>query len=183
MEETLRAYETLIAQRKVKVIGASNFAAARLEQSLQISKEQHLPAYQCLQPEYNLFARQNYEEQLEALCLKNNISVITYWSLAGGFLSGKYRSEADFKKSPRGSGMSKYFSERGFNILKALDEISEEYNVTPTQVSLAWLMARPSVTAPIVSATNIEQLQDLIASVALKLDKQVIERLNIASAY
>ena len=183
IEETLKAYDTLIGQGKVKVIGASNYTSNRLEQALQISKEQHLPAYQCLQPEYNLFARQNYEEQLETLCLKNNISVITYWSLAGGFLSGKYRSEADFKKSPRGSGMSKYFSERGFKILKALDEISEEYNATPTQVSLAWLMARPSVTAPIVSATNIEQLQDLIASVSLKLDKDVIERLNIASAY
>lgn len=97
IEETLKAYDTLIGQGKVKVIGASNYTSSRLEQALQISKEQHLPAYQCLQPEYNLFARQNYEEQLEAFCLKNNISVITYWSLAGGFLSGKYRSEADFK--------------------------------------------------------------------------------------
>lgn len=183
MEETLSAYDTLIKQGKVKVIGASNFSAERLEKALQISKEKHLPAYQCLQPEYNLFARQNYEEHMEALCVKNNISVITYWSLAAGFLSGKYRSEADFKKSPRGSSMRKYFSERGFRILKALDDISVEYNTNPTQLSLAWLMARPSVTAPIVSATSIEQLQDLIASVALKPDRQVIERLNTASAY
>ncbi len=183
MEETLGAYDKLVKQGKVKVIGASNFTAERLSKALEISKQSDFVSYQCLQPEYNLVSRAGFEEQLEALCLEKGISVISYYSLASGFLSGKYRSEADFNKSPRGSGIKKYFTERGFKILKALDDISEQYNANPTQVSLAWLMARPSVTAPIVSATTIEQLQDLIKATDLTLDPKAIETLNVASAY
>jgi len=183
MEETLEAYDQLIKQGKVKVIGASNFTADRLAKALEISKQHGYAAYQCLQPEYNLIDRADFEENLESLCLEKGISVISYYSLASGFLSGKYRSEADFNKSPRGGGMKKYLNERGFRILKALDDVSEKYNATPTQVSLAWLMARPSITAPIVSATTIDQLQDLIKAVDLKLDTQSIELLTAASAY
>lgn len=183
MEETLEAYDQLIKQGKVKVIGASNFTADRLAKALEISKQHGYAAYQCLQPEYNLMDRAGFEENLESLCLEKGISVISYYSLASGFLSGKYRSEADFNKSPRGGGMKKYLNERGFRILKALDDVSEKHNATPTQVSLAWLMARPSITAPIVSATTIDQLQDLIKAVDLKLDTQSIELLTAASAY
>ena len=183
MEETLEAYTTLIKQGKVKVIGASNFTAARLEKALEVSKTHTLASYRCLQPEYNLFDRAGFEENLEGVCLKNGISVISYYSLASGFLSGKYRSEADFNKSVRGSNMKKYLNERGFRILKTLDEVSEKYNATPTQVSLAWLIARPSITAPIVSATTPEQLQDLIKATTLLLDANTIEVLDKASSY
>ncbi len=183
MEETLGAYDKLIKQGKVKVIGASNFTAARLEQALHISKNNGLATYQCLQPEYNLFAREGYEAELEKLCTEKGIAVICFWSLAGGFLTGKYRSEADFGKSVRGAGMKRYFTERGFKILAALDNIALQYDVTPTQISLAWLMARPSITAPIVSATTLDQLKDLVKATALTLDAHAIDTLTKASAY
>lgn len=181
LEETLAAYDQLIQQGKVGAIGASNYNAGRLSQSLEISKQQKLPSYQSLQPEYNLYNRAGFEAELEKICLENNIGVISYYSLASGFLTGKYRSEDDLSKSARGAGVKKYLNERGFRILKALDEVSEKYDSTPARVSLAWLIARPSVTAPIASATNLNQLNDLIESTRLELDNESIDLLNKAS--
>jgi len=182
LEETLEAYAELIRQGKVRVIGASNYKAERLAAALEISKKSGLPAYQSLQPNYSLYERAEYEAQLEPLCRKEGIGVINYFPLASGFLSGKYRSESDLANKPRGQLVKKYLNERGFKILGALDQVAEKYNATPARVSLAWLLARPSITAPIVSATSLEQLHDLIASVELKLDPAFIELLDRASA-
>ncbi len=182
-EETLEAYARLVAQGKVLAVGASNFSAERLSEALKISGERGLPRYESLQPEYNLYERAAFEEGLEPLCLKENIGVIGYFSLAAGFLTGKYRTEEDISKSPRGRGVKrKYFNERGFRILNALDEVAARHDSTPARVALAWLIARPSVTAPIASATSLEQLNDLVESVRLKLDEPSIELLNRASA-
>ena len=181
IEETLGAYAQLIAQGKVRAIGASNYKADRLAAALEISQKTGLPRYDSLQPMYNLYDRADYEAQLEPLCQKEGIGVINYFPLASGFLSGKYRSENDVEKRPRARMLKKYVNERGFKILQALDVVAKKCNATPAQVSLAWLFARPSVTAPIVSATSLEQLNDLIASVELKLDRPSIELLNQAS--
>src|SRR5437588_353255 len=155
-EEVLGAYEQLLRQGKVKAIGASNYSAARLAQALEVSKARGLPRYQTLQPLYNLYDRDSFEGELQALCARENIGVITYFSLAAGFLTGKYRSEADFAKSARGPGMKKYLNPRGMKILDALDSVAKRYDATPAQVSLAWLLARPGVTAPLASATNLD---------------------------
>ncbi|MFC5269844.1 aldo/keto reductase [Adhaeribacter terreus] len=183
LDETLEAYETLIKAGKVRAIGASNFTAERLEAALKTSEEKNLPRYQTLQPEYNLYAREGFEKALETVCLKNNLGVIPYFSLASGFLTGKYRSEADLGKSQRGGGIQKYLNERGFRILKALDEVAAELNATPAQVALSWLMHRPAVTAPIASATNRNQLNELIKAAELKLNKAAMEKLDLASVY
>jgi aryl-alcohol dehydrogenase-like predicted oxidoreductase len=182
IEETLGAYAELIAQGKVRAIGASNFKADRFAQALEISKKSRLPRYESLQPLYNLYDRADFEAEIEPLCLKEGIGVINYFPLASGFLSGKYRSERDIEQRPRARMLKKYVNERGFKILDALDQVAKKYNATPARVSLAWLLARPSITAPIVSATSIEQLNDLIACVELKLDRAAIELLNQASA-
>jgi aryl-alcohol dehydrogenase-like predicted oxidoreductase len=182
IEETLGAYAELIAQGKVRAIGASNYKADRFAQALEISKKSRLPRYESLQPLYNLYDRADFEAELEPLCLKEGIGVINYFPLASGFLSGKYRSERDVEQRPRARLLKKYVNERGFKILNALDQVAKKYNATPARVSLAWLLARPSITAPIVSATSIEQLNDLIACVELKLDRASIELLNQASA-
>jgi aryl-alcohol dehydrogenase-like predicted oxidoreductase len=182
-EETLNAYSQLIKEGKVRVIGASNYKADRLAEVLQVSASNNLPAYQTLQPEYNLYARQDYETNLEPLCLERSLGVVPFFSLASGFLTGKYRSEADFSKSKRGGGMSKYLNERGFKILDALDKVADQYHTSQASVALAWLMARPSITAPIASATKLEQLQDLINATELKLSEEAIKLLTEASAY
>jgi len=181
-EETLAAYDALIAQGKVRAIGASNYTGARLSEAFKISADRKLPRYQCLQPHYNLYERAGYEADLEPVVLREKIACIPYYSLASGFLSGKYRSPADFGKSPRGGGMQKYFDARGLAILEALDEISADHKATPAQVALAWLIARPSVTAPIASATKPEQMQDLIAATRLVLPPEAIKALDAASA-
>jgi aryl-alcohol dehydrogenase-like predicted oxidoreductase len=182
IEETLGAFAELIAQGKVRAIGASNYKADRFAHALEISKKSRLPRYESLQPLYNLYDRADFEAELEPLCLKEGIGVINYFPLASGFLSGKYRSERDIEQKPRARILKKYVNERGFKILDALDQVARKYNATPARVSLAWLLARPSITAPIVSATSIEQLNDLIACVELKLDRASIELLNQASA-
>ncbi len=182
LEETLGAYAELIKQGKIRAIGASNHKAERLAAALEASKKSSLPAYQTLQPNYSLIERAEYENHLEPLCEKEGIGVINYYPLAGGFLSGKYRSESDTAGKARARNVTKYLNERGFKILAALDQIAKKYNATPARVSLAWLLARPSITAPIVSATNLEQLNDLISSVELALDRDSIEFLNRASA-
>ena len=181
-EETLGAYADLIRQGKVRVIGASNFTADRLRAALAISAKEGLPRYESLQPEYNLYARAGYEAELEPLCRREEIGVIGYFSLASGFLTGKYRTEADFAKSPRGEDMGSYLNARGLRILAALDAAARELKATPAQIAIAWLVARPGITAPIASATRESQLADLIAGATLRLDAATIERLDEASA-
>jgi aryl-alcohol dehydrogenase-like predicted oxidoreductase len=183
VEETLEAYAQLISQGKVRTIGASNYSAERLTQALQTSKLHGLPTYQSLQPEYNLYERAEYEAKLEPVCQENGLGVISYFSLASGFLAGKYRSEGDLTTSNRGQFVKKYLNERGFRILQALDDAAKQYHSTPAKISLAWLIARPSVTAPIASATSLEQLNDLIDATSLKLGRSAVESLNKASAY
>src|SRR6202011_2751104 len=141
-----------------RAIGASNYTAPRLSEALDLSKKHGLPRYESLQPLYNLYDRADYEATLEPVCRENRIGVIPYYSLASGFLTGKYRSEADLAKSARGAGVKKYLNARGFRVLKALDEVAGRYSSTPARVAVAWLLARPSVTAPIASATSVEQL-------------------------
>lgn len=182
LEETLSAFAQLIEQGKVRAIGASNYDAERLSAALEVSKQLSIPRYESLQPLYNLYDRAEFEEKLEPLCLEKNIGVISYFSLASGFLTGKYRSEDDLSKSPRGRRAKTYMNERGFRILDALDRVAKQHDSTPARVSLAWLIARPSVTAPIASATSLEQLDDLIEATRLELDDSSIELLNQASA-
>lgn len=182
-DETLAAYDTLIASGKVRAIGASNYSGARLSEALAVSTQKKLPRYQCLQPQYNLYDRADYEKDLEPVVLKETVGVIPYYGLAKGFLSGKYRSAADLGKSPRGAGISGYLDDRGMRILKALDEIAAARKANPAQVSLAWLIARPSITAPIASATSPAQLADLVAAAHLDLSKDEVRALDAASAY
>ena len=182
LEETLGAYSELIEQGKVRAIGASNYKADRLAAALEISKKTGLPRYGSLQPHHSLAERDIYEPELEPLCRREGLGVINYFPLAAGFLTGKYRSEADVAKSSRAGMVTKYANERGFKILAALDQVAKKYNVTTARVSLAWLLARPSITAPIVSATSLDQLNDLIPAVELKLDSASIELLNQSSA-
>lgn len=182
-DETMEAFATLVKQGKVRALGASNFSADRLASALEVSKQRGYPRYECLQPQYNLYDRADFEKDLEPLCLKEGLGVISYYSLASGFLTGKYRSEADLSKSPRGGGVKKYLDERGQRILKALDEVAEETGESPATISLAWLIARPSITAPIASATSVEQLWELVAATEMELDKAAIEKLDQASAW
>jgi aryl-alcohol dehydrogenase-like predicted oxidoreductase len=181
-QETLGAYDELIRDGKVRAIGASNFTAARLKEALEISAELGLPRYESLQPKYNLSDRAEYEADLEPLCRQEEIGVIPYYGLASGFLTGKYRSEADFGKSVRGGRMAAYLDDRGRRILAALDEVSARKNATPAQIALAWLMARPGLTAPIASATSVEQIRDLVQATKLRLDHDDIAQLDRASA-
>lgn len=181
-EESLEAYAQLVKQGKVRVIGASNFSAERLQHALKLSHDNGYPVYQSLQPEYNLYRRREFEHNLEQVCLAHGLGVIPYFSLASGFLTGKYRSEKDFGKSVRGGSMGKYLNERGLKILDTLDAVAKEHNATPAQVALAWLMARPSVTAPIASATSVAQLDELMNAAELKLTGVDIARLDTASA-
>src|SRR5712664_3056581 len=183
LEETLETYAQLIQQGKVRAIGASNYNGKRLGEALQISRKKGLPRYESLQPLYNLYDRAEFEADLAPLCLRENIGVIPYFSLASGFLAGKYRSEADLAKSARGSLVKKYLNERGYKILSALDQVAKTHSSTQSQVAIAWLLAQPSVTAPIASATNLNQLQALLSAADLKLDPASIEKLNQASAY
>jgi len=180
-EETLGAYAELIKQGKVRAIGASNYKADRLAAALEASRKSGLPAYQTLQPNYSLIERAEYETDLESLCAKEGLGVINYFPLAAGFLTGKYRSESDATGKARARNVTKYLNERGFKILDALDQVAKKFNATPARVSLAWLLARPSITAPIVSATSLAQLKDLVASVNLALDRESIELLSRAS--
>ena len=183
MEETLGAYQNLIGAGKIRAIGASNYTAARLSQALETSRTHALPRYEVLQPHYNLYARSDYESELEPLCLKEQLGVITYFALASGFLSGKYRSAADAAKSARGKGViDKFLNPRGLKNLAALDDVGKRHGATPASVSLAWQIARPSITAPIASATTVEQLNELVAATRLHLDTTDIEQLNAASA-
>jgi aryl-alcohol dehydrogenase-like predicted oxidoreductase len=181
IEETLSAYADLIKQGKVREIGASNFSAARLAESLKISSQKGLPRYQSLQPQYSLVERAEFEGPLEDICLTEKVGVIGYYSLASGFLTGKYRSRADMEGRTRGPRVEKYLNDYGFGVLKALDEVAARYEAKPGQVALAWLIARPSVTAPIASATNLEQLAELTEAAEIELDAESIQKIDAAS--
>jgi aryl-alcohol dehydrogenase-like predicted oxidoreductase len=180
--ETLETYRELLDLGKVRVIGASNFGARRLAESLEVGRVHGLPTYQSLQPKYNLMDRAEYEGELEEVCRTRGLGVITYSSLASGFLTGKYRSKADLGKSPRGARAEARLTDRGRRILDALDEVATETGSKPATVALAWLIARPSVTATIASATSLDQLDELIAATRLRLPNAAMERLDRASA-
>ena len=182
LADTLGAYAELIAAGKVRAIGASNFTGARLSEALAVSEAHRLPRYECLQPLYNLVERPAFEAELEAVCVRHGLGVINFFALARGFLSGKYRSEADLGKSPRGQGVKQYLNPHGLRVLGALDIVAQQLGATPAQVALAWQIARPSITAPIASATSLAQLADLVAAARVALDGDAIRTLNEASA-
>ena len=182
-EETLGAYQRLVAAGKVRAIGASNHDAGQLRAALNAAERNKLPRYEVLQPEYNLFDRSGYDGALRDLALSEGIGVVTYYSLAKGFLSGKYRSAADLGKSPRGHGVKGYLNERGTRILGALDRVSEQHAAAPAEAALAWLIARPGVTAPIASATSLAQLESLIRAASLQLSAEDVALLDEASRY
>lgn len=183
VEEPLAAYQKLIQQGKIRFVGASNYDAKRLGEALKAADGNKLPRYESLQPHYNLYDRSEFEAALEPLVLKEKVGVIPYYSLAAGFLTGKYRTEADLNKSPRGASAKARLNERGLRILKALDDVAARLKTRPGPVALAWLIARPSITAPIVSASNLEQMDDLVAATRLKLDAETVKQLDTASAY
>lgn len=181
VEETLEAYDEIIKAGKVRYIAASNLSPERLKESFDVAEKNNLPKYVALQPHYNLLEREKFESQYADLVKEYDLSVFTYWSLAAGFLTGKYRNEDDLKKSARGEGVRKYLDEKGLNVLKALDEISARLETTQASVALAWLLANPLVTAPIVSATSESQLKTLFAAPELKLSSEDVELLNKVS--
>jgi aryl-alcohol dehydrogenase-like predicted oxidoreductase len=181
IEETLRAYESLIQAGKVRAIGASNSTAAGLREALDTAADGKLPRYEVEQPEYNLCERSKFEGPLRDLCIAQGIGVIVYYSLASGFLSGKYRSKADLKNRARAGAVEEYLNERGLRILAALDAVGAAHGAKPAEVALAWLIAREGVTAPIASATNVEQVDSLVRATRLKLSSYDIEALTQAS--
>ena len=178
LDETLEAYARLMKQGKVRAIGASNYSAARLSYALALGRRHELPRYECLQTEYNIYERGEYEETLEPVCIENGLGVLSYFSLASGFLTGKYRSAADVMNKARGDSVKKYLNERGLRILDALSQVARRLHATPAQIALAWLMARPTVTAPIASATSLPQLNELIGATKLQLDEASMKFLN-----
>jgi aryl-alcohol dehydrogenase-like predicted oxidoreductase len=180
--ETLSAYGQLIQEGKVRAIGASNYSAERLTESLEVSKNGKLPAYCSLQPLYNLYEREEYETNLEPVVKAWNLGVVPYYALGAGFLTGKYRSENDLQNRARGTTVKKYLNERGYRILAALDRVAQEYGSTPATVALAWLASRPTVTAPIASATSIEQLETILGAAELKLSRASIVYLDEESS-
>ncbi|HTA52770.1 MAG TPA: aldo/keto reductase, partial [Candidatus Acidoferrum sp.] len=180
LEETAEAFAALIRAGKVRAIGASNFKADRLAEALRVSAAHGLPRYETLQPWYNLYDRFNFEGDLASLCQRENIGVIPYFGLASGFLTGKYRSAKDLEGKPRGYRVKDMMNDRGFRILKALDTVSADIGATPAQISLAWLIAR-GVTAPIASATTLDQFKELLPATTLKLSSDAVKLLNDAS--
>lgn len=181
VEETLEAYDEVIKAGKVRYIAASNLSPERLRASFEAAEKNHLPKYVALQPHYNLLEREKFETEYADLVKEYDLSVFTYWSLAAGFLTGKYRTEEDLAKSTRGEGVRKYLDKKGLEVLKALDQISEKHETTQASVALAWLLANPLVTAPIVSATSESQLKTLFQAPELKLSSDDIELLNKVS--
>jgi aryl-alcohol dehydrogenase-like predicted oxidoreductase len=181
LEETLGTYGELIKQGKIRAVGASNYSSKRLGEAIRISEQYGYPRYESIQPLYNLYDRMLFEKELEPLCLEKQVGVISYYALASGFLTGKYRSEKDLSKSARGNGIKKFLNERGFRILRALDEVAAQYHSAPASIAIAWIRAHPSVTAPIASATNTEQLDILMKAMQLNLDKTAMDLLNKAS--
>ena len=182
IDETLRAYDKLVEEGKVRAIGASNSEAAGLREALSVSAQKDLPRYEVEQPHYNLYDRVSYEGPLRDLCIAEGLGVIPYYSLASGFLTGKYRSKADLGKSVRGQGIAKYLDERGLRILGALDAVAAEHGAHPAEIALAWLIARKGVTAPIASATSVAQVESLIRATQIALSAADVKQLDAASA-
>ncbi len=182
LEETLATYAELIREGKLRAIGASNFSAPRLAEALATSERLGLPRYETLQPLFNLADRAPFEAELQPLCVAREIGVINFFGLARGFLSGKYRSEADLAKSPRGAGVKGYLNERGQRILAALDDVAAAQGAAPAQVALAWQIAQPGITAPIVSATSVAQWQELAGAATLALTAAQVQQLTLSSA-
>lgn len=184
LAESMAAFDALIKEGKVRAIGASNYSAPRLAEALKVSKENGLARYETLQPLYNPYDRKVYEEALEKVVTDNGLGVINFYGLAAGFLTGKYRTKADASKSKRGeSVVERYLNERGLKVLAALDSVAEKHGVKPGQVALAWQIARPSITSPIVSATSLEQLDELATAATLKLDDADIALINEGSRW
>jgi aryl-alcohol dehydrogenase-like predicted oxidoreductase len=184
LEETLQAFDELSRQGKVRAIGASNYSATRLAQALQVSQQHGYARYESLQPLYNLVEREAYERELEPVCREREVGVITYYSLASGFLTGKYQSSKALPQGVRTQAVqSRYMNERGFRVLAAVEQVAARYQRTPARVALAWIMARPGVTAPIASATSVEQVGELLGAIELKLDSEAITTLNTASQW
>lgn len=184
LEETLRAFDDLIRQGKVRYIGASNYSAWRLATALWTSDKHGYARYETLQPRYNLAAREEYERELEPLCQEQGIGVITYSSLASGFLSGKYRAGQPLPSSARAQGVQRgYMNERGFAILDAVERVAREHGATPGQVALAWILARPAITAPIASTTSVEQTRELLGAADVRLSAETLAILDAASAW
>jgi len=181
-EETLGAYDKLIKAGKVRAIGVSNVNAEQLGAALAVSRQQHLPAYQVLQPNYSLAERTYFDGALRDLCMHEDIGVVSYYSLASGFLTGKYRSAGDLEGSSRAGGVEKYMNERGFRILEAIDQVAEVHHAKPAEVALAWLMARPGITAPIASATKVPHVESFARAATLHMTPAEIELLDKASA-
>lgn len=180
--ETLGEFGRLIEEGKIRAIGASNYSAARLADALEASRQHGLPRYECVQPEYNLVRRAGYEKELEPLVVREKLGVISYYALASGFLSGKYRSLDDLAKSrARGGAVKRHLDQHGLRILAALDSVAAAHRATPAQVALAWLMARPGLTAPIASATSVEQLHELVGATELTLSDNEVAQLDLAS--
>jgi len=183
IDETLSAYQQLTQQGKVRLIGASNYKAPRLREAIEIAKRENLPVYQTLQPEYNLYDRKQFETELQPTAKELNLDVIPYFSLASGFLTGKYQSKEDSKGANRESRVAKYFDSRGLKILKALNEVANETGAARATISLAWLLAQPTILAPIASATSTKQLHALLAAPSLKLSPAALDKLTQASSY
>ncbi|MFV5509670.1 aldo/keto reductase [Acinetobacter sp. 197] len=178
-EETLGTLKTLIEQGKIRAIGASNISPRRLELFLECSRENNLPSYACLQTLYNLYDRQEYEANYQRLCIDHGIGVLSYFSLAHGFLSGKYRSMDDLNKSSsRGSSVVNYLNPHGLALLDRLEQVAQQYKMKPSQVAIAWLLAQDGISAPVVSATNLEQLQEVINATQIKLNREDISFLS-----
>lgn len=183
IEETLEAYAEIVRSGKVRAIGTSNMTPERINESINISKQKGFPAYQSLQPEYNLLEREKYETQYAPVAKEHHMGVIPFFALASGFLTGKYRSEKDLEGSSRTKYVARYLNEKGFKVLKALDEVAAQYNSKPGTIAIAWVMAQPGITAPIASASNMTQFDDLVAAATIKLDAKALELLNAVSAY
>lgn len=182
IDDTLRGYEKLLRDGKVKAIGCSNYDAAQLRDALAAAADENLPRYEVLQPHYNLYERASFEGELRGVCVSEGLGVIPYFSLASGFLTGKYRSKEDLSKSARGAMIEKYLNPRGLRILDALDAVAARHDAKPAEVAIAWLVAREGVTAPIASATSLEQLESLVGATQLELTAEDLGELTAASA-
>lgn len=182
LEETLGAFARLVEAGKVRAVGASNYSAARLRDALQVSQQKSLPRYELMQPQYNLYDRADFEDELAGLATEQQLGAVSYFSLASGFLSGKYKTVEDLEGSARAGFLAKYFDDRGQKILQALLQVSQELSAKPAQVALAWLLSRPGLTAPIASATSMAQLDEILGAAGLKLPADALARLDAASA-
>lgn len=183
LEETLGAFDQLVKQGKVRFVGASNYDAERLDQALSISQHLGITSYVSLQPYYNLYDRERFEQNLEQLCLEKQLGILPYFSLANGFLTGKYRSKKDLNKSPRGSSVERYLDDRGMKIINALDAISTAHQVVPAVIALAWLLQRKGINAAIASVTSVKQLAELAKVGQIRLYSEEIIKLDVASSY